>query len=177
MKDTAYVPSMRRNLISIFVLDGCGYSFHFGDGRVYVYYDSGLVGYGILSNGLYMLNVNSFSVDQRESDVNSVVGKKRGRIVESSSMLWHKRLGHISRERMERLIKENILHDLDFSDFETCIDCVKGKLTAGARKDKANRSEGILQLIQTDICGPITPVALGGFRYFITFINDFSIDE
>ena len=121
-----------------------------------------------------MLKVDPLSIDQRQSDVNNVVGNKHDRVVESSFVLWHKRLGHFSKERMERLIKENILHDLDFSDFETCIDCVKGKLTARVRKNKVNRSEGILQLVHFDICGPITPVALGGFRHFTIFIDDFS---
>ena len=48
---------------------------------------------------------------------------------ETSSKLWHCRLGHISRGRIERLIKDNILHPLDFSDanVEHCIDCIKGK--------------------------------------------------
>ena len=34
-------------------------------------------------------------------------------------------MSHISRQRMERLIKDDILLDLDFSDFDTCIDCIK----------------------------------------------------
>jgi len=74
---------------------------------------------------------------------------------------------------MERLIKENILYSLDFSNFDNCIDCIKGKLTAKTRKTSSFRKEEILQLIHTNICGPITPIALGGSRYFITFIDDF----
>jgi len=31
-----------------------------------------------------------------------------------------------------------------------------------------------LQLVHTDICGTLDPVSLGGNRYFITFIDDFS---
>ena len=31
---------------------------------------------------------------------------------------------------MERLIKDKILPDLDFSDFDTCVDYIKGKLAA-----------------------------------------------
>ena len=127
-----------------------------------------------MCDGLYLLDTSSFSIDQQYSIVNTVVGKKRGKVAENSSMLWHKRLGHISRERMERLIRENILHNLDFPDFDTCVDCVKGKLTAGTRKSRVARNEEVLQLIHTDICGPITPTAMGGFRYFITFIDDFS---
>ena len=50
-------------------------------------------------------------------------GLKRRLINESSSMLWHKRLGHISRER---LVSEGILNSLDFTDFKICVECVKG---------------------------------------------------
>ena len=89
-------------------------------------------------------------------------------------MLWHKRLGHISKERMERLIKENILHNLDFFDCEVYADYVKGKLTTGVRKKKVARSIGVLQLIHTVTYGPIIAIALGGFKYFITFIYNSS---
>jgi hypothetical protein len=40
----------------------------------------------------------------------------------TSAKLWHYRLGHISRGRIERLIKDDILTPLDFSDSEYCID-------------------------------------------------------
>jgi len=126
LKDVVYVPSMRRNLISVSVLDKCSYTFEFGNGKLVVYFNSIIVGSGVLYDGLYMLNLNDMFV-------NSVIGHKRSRVDENSSMLWHRRLGHISRPRIERLIKEGILHDLDFSDFDTYVDCVKGKLTAKVR--------------------------------------------
>ncbi|KAF7812733.1 Retrovirus-related Pol polyprotein from transposon TNT 1-94 [Senna tora] len=40
-------------------------------------------------------------------------------------MLWHKRLGHISIERIKRLEKDGILQSLDFSDLDSCVDCIK----------------------------------------------------
>ena len=114
-----------------------------------------------------MLKLNDMSV-------NSVIGHKRSRVDENSSMLWHRRLGHISRPQIDRLIKEAILHDLDFSDFHTCVDCVNGKLTAKVRNTRANKGDNVLELIHTYICGPITPTSMGGYRYFITFIDDYS---
>ncbi|RVW40751.1 Retrovirus-related Pol polyprotein from transposon TNT 1-94 [Vitis vinifera] len=92
----------------------------------------------------------------------------------SSSMLWHKRLGHISRQRLERLVRDGVLSNLDFSDFETCVVCLKGKMAAKTGKEKIDRCGGTLDLIHTDICGPLTPTTLGGYKYFITFIDDFS---
>jgi len=34
LKDVVYVPSMRRNLISVSILDKCGYTFEFGNGKL-----------------------------------------------------------------------------------------------------------------------------------------------
>jgi hypothetical protein len=67
------------------------------------------------------------------------VTKKRKRIDDAFSKLWHCRLGHISRGRIERLIKESILPHLEFLDLEQCIDCIKGKYVKKIKKD-AKRS-------------------------------------
>ena len=161
---------MRRNLISVTALDFDGYYCFFGNRKFELFYNSCMVGSGMLSDGLYKIDLDpNFA-----NSINTVIGKKRSRVDENSSMLWHKRLGHISRDRMQRLIKEGILQDLDFSDFDTCVDCIKGKLPARARKGKRSRKLNILELIHTDISGPITPTAMGGYRYFITFIDDYS---
>ena len=84
------------------------------------------------------------------------------------------RLGNISRQRMERLVKDRILQDLDFSDFDTCVNCIEGTITIKVRKTKIGRCTDVLDLIHTDIYGPFTPYAMGGFKYFITFTDDFS---
>ena len=42
-----------------------------------------------------------------------------------SVFLWHKRLCHISKEMMERLIKNQILPDLDFTYLNICVNCIK----------------------------------------------------
>ena len=50
---------------------------------------------------------------------------KYGIVNESSLILWHRWLGHISKARMTRLIKLDILSNLDFNSFGMCIDCIK----------------------------------------------------
>ncbi|CAL9126122.1 unnamed protein product, partial [Musa textilis] len=103
----------------------------------------------------------------------STVGLKRSFNNERSSTLWHRRLGHISKERIERLVKNNILEDLDFTDFDVCIDCIKGKQTKHTKK-YATRSKELLEIIHTDICGPLHIPCFSGERYFITFTDDLS---
>ena len=57
---------------------------------------------------------------------------------ENSSMLWNKRLGHISNQRIQRLVLEGILDPLNLSNFQVCIECIKGKQKNVKKKD-ANR--------------------------------------
>ena len=126
--ETHVVPSLRWNLVSIPVLDTYGYCCSFGNGKVILYQNSNLVGLGSLLryDNLYLLDtIASFN----ESLHVSTVGIKRKLINENSASLWHKRLGHISKRRIERLVSNGILDPLDFMDFDTCVNCITGKQT------------------------------------------------
>jgi hypothetical protein len=65
----------------------------------------------------------------------SLSKNKRKRIDDVSSELWYHRLGHISRGRIERLVKESILPPLEFSDFDQCINCIKDKYVKQIKKN------------------------------------------
>ena len=70
-------------------------------------------------------------------------------------------------------MSNGILDPFDFSDFDMCVNCIKGKQT-NMRRFGANRSTYILELIHIDICGPFPTAAWNGQQYFITIIDDFS---
>jgi hypothetical protein len=66
------------------------------------------------------------------------VSSKRKTCDDATSMkLWHYRLGHISRGRIERLMNDDILHPLDISNLDYCIDCIKGKYAKQVKKGEA----------------------------------------
>ena len=116
LRNVFYVPNFRRNLISISVLNHDGYVFLFQNASVQLSLNSKVVGSSILNNGLFQLLLSptshqSFAVESSVS--------KRSLCAENSCLLWHKRLGHISRERIQRLVKNNILPSLDFGDMGT----------------------------------------------------------
>ena len=50
-------------------------------------------------------------------------------------------------------MSEGVLRSLDLSDFQVCIQCIKGKQT-NKRNFHAERAKDVLELIHTDICGP-----------------------
>ena len=66
-----------------------------------------------------------------------------------------------------------ILDSLDLIYFEVCIECIKGKQT-NIKKLGANRCSDVLELIHTNICGPLPTASWNGQQYFITFIDDYS---
>lgn len=93
---------------------------------------------------------------------------KHSRLNENSAFLWYKCLGHISKERLARLAKNEILLNLNFTNFGMCVNCIKGKQTKHSKKG-ATRSIQLLEIIHINICG-----SFGKKKYFITFIDDFS---
>jgi len=138
-------------------------------------YDNNNVGLACRQDKLYVISLGD-DINNVGSTSNINVGTKRKRYDnETSSKLWHYHLGHISRRRIERLIKDQILPSLDFTDADVdhCIDCIKGKYAKKIKKG-ANRSTGVLELIHTDICGPFNVRSVDGFNSFITFTDDFS---
>ena len=139
--DVFYVPSVFRNLISLSKLDLDGFSFIFANSSFKLIKKIILVGTKILCNRLYKLNLD-FSFEQFLFILNVNVKIKYDIINESSSILWHRWLGYISKERMTKLVKKDVLSNLNFSDFGMCIDCIKGKQIKSHKKH-ASRSQGL----------------------------------
>ena len=54
------------------------------------------------------------------------------------------------------------------------MECDLGKYTKTAFRSSDSRSVGILDLIHSDLCGPMSSVSLRGYEYYVTFIDDHS---
>ncbi|KAH9668656.1 Integrase catalytic domain-containing protein [Citrus sinensis] len=169
---TFYIPSFSRNLVSVSRLLPFGFGFNFLGIIFHLLKDSVIVGDGILDDGMFKLHLNP-TFDFNLMTMHGNIGVKRSALNEQSSMLWHMRLGHISIERIKRLVNDGALEALDFTDFGTCVDYIKGKQTNKTKKG-ARRGSNILEIVHTDICGPFSKVCLNGQRYFISFIDDYS---
>ena len=85
-----------------------------------------------------------------------------------------KSLGHTSKERMLRLVNNEILPKLNFTDFCICVDYIKGKHVNHPIKKASTSSTQLLEIIHNDICGSFNVSSFSGEKYFITFIDDFS---
>jgi hypothetical protein len=98
-------------------------------------------------------------------------------LIKNESWRWHLRFGHLHFNGLKLLSSGGIVHGLPQIDSSNhvCGGCVLGKQSRlSFPSGIAWRAKALLQLLHTDICGPLDPISFGGNKYFITFIDDFS---
>ncbi|KAL0454866.1 UNVERIFIED_CONTAM: hypothetical protein Slati_0825800 [Sesamum latifolium] len=91
-----------------------------------------------------------------------------------NAQMWHAKLGHISKDRIRRFVDSRNLEIDDLDHLPTCESYLKEKITKKPFVGQSAIANGLLDLVHTDVCGPLSISARGGFSYFITFIDDHS---
>ena len=92
------------------------------------------------------------------------------------TMLWHQRLGHIGEKGLRILHRNGMVEGMpNFSlDFNFCEHCVYGKHNRVSFPSGAKRENKILELVHSDVFGPMSVPSLGKSVYYVSFIDDFS---
>ena len=101
LKDFRHIPDMRLNLISVDKLDNEGFFSTFGNDKWKLTKGSMVVARGEKQSKLYMTQAK--------------LSKEVVNMVENENKveLWHRRLGHMSEKSMIKLVKKNVLSELD----------------------------------------------------------------
>jgi transposase InsO family protein len=75
-----------------------------------------------------------------------------------------------------RVMREMVTGVPDFSSehHELCKGCALGKYTKTTFPSSDNRAAGILDLIHSNVSGPMSSTSLTGSLYYVVFIDDFS---
>jgi len=88
-------------------------------------------------------------------------------------MNLHRRYGHVGQWRLTHIAK--CLGVKINAGKLNCKICAKGKQTRTLIKDgPAPRAVKAAQCIHLDVCGPMQTASLGGNKYIVSFINDYS---
>ncbi|GJZ44637.1 retrotransposon protein, putative, ty1-copia subclass [Tanacetum coccineum] len=157
-----YAPSITKGVVSVYRLVENGFIQCFMN----VHYFN-----AIPSNGIYEIDMHDLV-----PNVNSIynVSTKRAKHNLDSTYLWHCRLAHISKKRIEKLQQEGLLKSTDDESFDQCVSCLSGKMTRKSFPHRPERVTDLLGIIHTDVCGPLRHVLRQGAIYFITFMDDYS---
>ncbi|GLU09096.1 hypothetical protein SLE2022_259720 [Rubroshorea leprosula] len=167
ISNVLYVPELKTNLLSIGQLQEKGYEIIIKNGVCRIQ-DSklGLIAQvKMTANRMFPLHLNCASQSCFSAKANDV------------AWLWHSRYGHLNFGGLKQLQQKNMVTGLP--NFESpsivCEECVISKQHRDPfPKGSSTRARRLLEIVHSDICGPINPVSNGGKRYFITFIDDFS---
>ena len=112
----------------------------------------------------YTPNENgSLDLDRSDTHIHSVETKRCRVNNDSATYLWHCRLGHIGVKRMKKLHADGFLESLD-----ACEPCLLGKLTKTPFSGTMERATDLLEIIHTDVCGPMNIEARSRYHYFLT---------
>jgi transposase InsO family protein len=96
--------------------------------------------------------------------------------VKTPADLWHHRLGylcHYGMNLLRRGLAEGVTYDGQSED--KCISCLEGKKSRlPFQKGKAKRAKERLEIVHTDLCGPMSVESLHGHNYVLLFMDDFT---
>ena len=159
-----YVPDLGTNLLTIVSVTDAGMIANFFDNKVNILNSDGSVYMEGDRAGKTMYHLRLRS---RVNTEHAAVAAGQ----QSSTTLWHERMGHLSQRKIRRMFTMGLVDGLYLNDTEEdlkaarhfCLGCAKGKMTSS-----------IGERIHSDACGPMSYSSLGGARFITTFKDEFS---
>jgi transposase InsO family protein len=163
-KDVLYVPGLTKNLLSISALEKKGFRVAFID-EVLMWPKGKTIEDAIVigteEGGLYKL--------KGHLDATLIHS------TESPCELWHRRLAHINYKALPYVSKAVIgLPDFKVDHEGVCKGCAQGKNIKSPFPNSVSKAKGVLELIHSDVCGPMPSNSLSGYVYYVSFIDDYS---
>ncbi|KAG7553691.1 GAG-pre-integrase domain [Arabidopsis suecica] len=170
ISDVYFVPDLKSNLVSIgqLLLKGCEVLMKEGVCKLY-HPEFGLIMESEMTKNK-LFKISAIKTAAVECHKVSESGE---------SQLWHRRYGHLNHKSLRTLQYQNMVIGIPqikkIEESEKCVDCLVGKQHRESVPKKSMwRASRRLQLIHSDLCGPISPASNSDKRYILTFIDDHS---
>nr|GEW68772.1 hypothetical protein [Tanacetum cinerariifolium] len=145
-----YAPSITRGVISVSRLYEDGFVNCFVDNAIQVSRNNVVYFCAIPRDGIFEIDLSNSLTN--ESSI-YVVSNKRAKLDMDYALLWHCRLGHISKKCIEKLQRDGLLNSSDLRAFKKCVSCMSGKMARKPYIHQVKRAKDLLGLIHTDVCG------------------------
>ena len=139
-----------------------GYNGVFSGGKLSIYRGSELVLKGIKRNTLYVFK----GVTLYSSAICASVSHQE------MTKIWHMRLSHMGEKEIQLLTKRGLLSRIKVVNLKFCEHCVFGKKHRSKFSKGAHITDDVLDYIHSDCWGPSRVEGIGGFPYFVSFVDD-----
>ena len=150
LKDVRHVPDLRMNLISGIALDQDGYENYFANKKWRLTKGALVIAKGVARGTLYKTNAEICQ------------GELNAAHEENFADLWHKRMGHMSEKGLQILSKKSLISFAKGTTIKSCNYCLFGKQHRVSFKTSSERKSNILDLVNSDVCGPMEIESIGG---------------
>lgn len=164
LKDVLYVPKLSCNLFSVGAATDQNLTVEFGQNNCcFKTSDGKIAATGTRVNRLYHLDFKP-AEDARVAETNRL-------------KLWHQRLGHVNQASLRQMVDKGLLNGVEIGKDDQlgfCQACVEGKKSRDPFPAGEIQTTERLQLVHSDVCGPMQTASFGGARYFVTLIDDYS---
>ncbi|KAI3735763.1 hypothetical protein L6452_15275 [Arctium lappa] len=125
---------------------------------------------GHRKTNLYTINLSKVQID------NQVCLMTKASL--QQSWLWHRRLSHLNFRYINKLVCGKLvkgLPELKYEKEHLCVACEKGKMKRATHKPKPEpNTSSLLELLHMDLCGPMRTQSLGGKKYVLVIVDDYS---
>ncbi|GKA51863.1 ribonuclease H-like domain-containing protein, partial [Tanacetum coccineum] len=163
LSDVLVVPDYHVSLLSVLKLSKDNKLRVIFDGSKCLIQDSvlkTLVGTGSEHSGLYYFDTSKSLVNKNINTCNL------------SKCLWHNRLGHHS-DQVLGILKDKLLVE-NINSHGPCEVCHKVKQTRESFPLSEHQTTDVGQIVHLDIWGPYRVTSRGGYKYFLTVVDDYS---
>ncbi len=156
LSNVLYLPTFTSNLLSISKITkelNCNVVFSYENVTFQDKTTGKKIGEGQLKNGLYVLDIPNKACFAASIELNK---------------LWHYRIGHPSDKVLNKLFS---LSNLNSSCCDVCRFSKQTRLPFSLSDSKTSQ---IFELVHFDVWGPAPINSYNSFRYYVTFIDDYS---
>ncbi|XP_071740746.1 uncharacterized protein [Rutidosis leptorrhynchoides] len=95
-----------------------------------------------------------------------------------TSWLWHHRMSHLHSQKLNKLVSNSLVNGvppISFDSTHVGPSCVMGKIHKSSHKSKTEfNTTSPLHMLHMDLCGPMHVSSLGGRKYILVIVDDYS---
>lgn len=163
ISDVYFVPGLKNNLLSVGQLQEKGLRIIIEEGVCEVWHkeEKRMIMHSTMSNN------RMFIILAIVREAKEVEEERCLQVMEKTNDLWHRRYGHLNNKGLRTLGEKDMVIGIPKLNHESeeavCDICMRGKQNRESIPKKSVwKATRALQLVHTDICGPINPASESG---------------
>lgn len=163
LPDVLHVPGLAANLLSVSRIVENGNTVMFSkDGCIIRDKNNEKITECKANHGVYKINMNFAATAVKRQKHNAYE--------------WHRMLGHSNAEYVKRFLKryDFVTDTTSLNKIKNCVTCAEGKHSRPPFEKSISHTSEILELVHSDVMGPMETKTVSGARFILTFVDDFS---